>query len=255
MAKFPRAKWVPLQNYTADGQDEVLGLIVHIMEGTLEGSRAWFNNPSSQASAHFGNAKDGRIEQWVDTKDRAWAQAGGNRTYLSIENEGKVPDALTDAQVENVAQLFAWVHKVYGVPLQKANAPGERGLGWHGMGGAAWGGHTGCPGDHIRAQFDRIVARAEVIAGQPPTPTPIYAPFPGDKYFFFGRTSNLVTEVGKALVRAGYKGYKVGPGPVFGPADRRGVQWFQTQHSELAGDADGHFGPLTWKMLKVAQPK
>ena len=65
----------------------------------------------------------------------------------------------------------------------------------------------------------------------------------------------LVTEVGKALVRAGYKGYRIGPGPVFGPADRRGVQWFQTQHSELAGDADGHFGPLTWKMLKVAVPK
>jgi len=88
-----------------------------------------------------------------------------------------------------------------------------------------------------------------------PVPTPVYAPFPGDKYFFYGRTSKLVTEVGKALVRAGYKGYKVGPGPVFGPSDRAGVKWFQQKHAELAGAADGHFGPLTWKMLKVAQPK
>ncbi len=87
-----------------------------------------------------------------------------------------------------------------------------------------------------------------------PKPTPVYAPFPGDKYFYYGRTSKLVTEVGKALVRAGYKGYKVGPGPVFGPADRKGVQWFQRNHKELAGDADGHFGPLTWKLLKVARP-
>ena len=88
-----------------------------------------------------------------------------------------------------------------------------------------------------------------------PKPAPIYAPFPGDKYFFYGRTSKLVTEVGKALVRAGYKGYKIGPSPVFGPADRRGVKWFQERHPQLAGDADGHFGPLTWKLLKVAKPK
>ena len=88
-----------------------------------------------------------------------------------------------------------------------------------------------------------------------PKPVPVYAPFPGDKYFFYGRTSKLVTEVGKALVRAGYRGYKVGPGPVFGPADRKGVQWFQQQQGWSGTNADGHFGPETWKRLKVAQPK
>jgi len=88
-----------------------------------------------------------------------------------------------------------------------------------------------------------------------PKPAPVYAPFPGDRYFFYGRTSKLVTEVGKALVRAGYKGYKIGPTPVFGPGDRKGIAWFQRQHAELAGQADGHFGPLTWKLLKVAVPK
>lgn len=86
-------------------------------------------------------------------------------------------------------------------------------------------------------------------------PAPVYAPFPGDKYFFYGRTSKLVTEVGRALVRAGYKGYKIGPSPVFGPADRKGIKWFQEQHASLRGDADGHFGPLTWKLLKVRPPK
>ena len=88
-----------------------------------------------------------------------------------------------------------------------------------------------------------------------PKPAPVYAPFPGDKYFFYGRTSKLVTEVGKALVRAGYKGYKVGPGPVFGPADRKGIKWFQQKQGWTGGDADGHFGPETWKRLKVARPK
>lgn len=107
--------------------------------------------------------------------------------------------------------------------------------------------------DHNVAKFDTVdKLRSWANA---PKPAPVYAPFPGDKYFFYGRTSKLVTEVGKALVRAGYKGYKVGPGPVFGPADRRGVKWFQEQHAELRGDADGHFGPVTWRMLKVSQIK
>jgi hypothetical protein len=112
-------------------------------------------------------------------------------------------------------------------------------------------GHCQAPGnDHVDPGY-----LGNIFVGVAPKPVPVYAPFPGDKYFFYGRTSKLVTEVGRALVRAGYKGYKVGPSPVFGPADRRGVKWFQTQHKELAGDADGHFGPLTWKMLKVRPPK
>ena len=255
MARFSGAKWVPLRNYTKDGQEDVYGLVVHIMQGTLEGSRSWFNNPDASASSHFGTSRDGQLEQWVDTKDRAWAQAAGNKTWLSIENGGKAPDSLTTVQLEKVAQTFAWVVRTYKVPYQVSNSPDVKGLGWHGMGGAAWGGHTGCPGDHIKAQLQSIVDRAKVINGvDKPKPAPVYAPYPGDKYFFYGRTSKLVTEVGKALVRAGYKGYKKGPGPVFGPADRKGIKWFQTQHKELSGDADGHFGPLTWKLLKVAKP-
>lgn len=114
-------------------------------------------------------------------------------------------------------------------------------------------GHCNVPGnDHVDPGN---IGNIFNLGGGTPTPTPVYAPFPGDKYFFYGRTSALVTEVGKALVRAGYKGYKIGPGPVFGPADRRGVQWFQQQQGWTGSDADGHFGPVTWKLLKVAQPK
>lgn len=254
MSWYDGARKVPIKNFTKNGQEAVQGLVVHIMQGTLEGSRAWFNNSTSQSSAHFGTGRDGELEQWVSTADRAWAQAAGNRTWLSIENEGYVPDALTDAQVEKVAQVFAWVARTYpSVPYRVANAPSEKGLGWHGMGGEAWGGHLGCPGDHIKAQLQSIVDRAREINGV--KPAPVYAPFPGDKYFFYGRTSKLVTEVGKALVRAGYKGYKVGPGPTFGPADRRGVKWFQEKQGWSGTDADGHFGPETWKRLKVAIPK
>lgn len=256
MAKFSKAVQRPVRNYTEGGQEAVLGLVVHIMDGTLEGSQAWFDNPNAQASSHFGTGRDGELRQWVDTKDRAWAQASGNRTYLSIENEGRGGDSLTDAQIEAVAQTFAWVHKTYGVPLQLATKVGDKGLAYHAMGGAAWGGHTSCPGTHVVAQLPKIVLRAKEIAGVPaPKPAPSYAPYPGDKYFFIGRTSKLVTELGKALVKAGYKGYRQGPGPVFTPADRKAVKWFQEKQGWTGSDADGIPGRETWKRLKVAQPR
>lgn len=253
MSRFLGADWHPVRNYTEGGQEQVLGVVVHIMDGTLEGSQSWFNNPASQASSHFGTGKDGELRQWVDTADRAWAQAGGNRTYLSVENEGRGGDALTKAQITANAKVLAWAYKTKGVPLRLAKYAGDKGLAYHALGGSAWGSHPNCPGEKIIAQLDDIVAEAKLIAGvsSPPKPTPVYAPFPGAGFFRIGRTSKVITAMGKALVREGYKGYRVGPGPVFTYGDKKAVKWFQLRHKELAGDADGIPGPLTWKLLKV----
>jgi N-acetyl-anhydromuramyl-L-alanine amidase AmpD len=162
--KFSGATWHAVQNYTKGGQDAVLGVVVHIMDGTLEGSQSWFNNPVASASSHFGTGKDGELRQWVDTADRAWAQAAGNRTYLSVENEGRGGDALTKAQITANAKVLAWAHEKYGVPLKLAKHVGDNGLAYHALGGSAWGGHTSCPGSKIVAQLDDIVAKANEIA-------------------------------------------------------------------------------------------
>ncbi|MFI6862651.1 N-acetylmuramoyl-L-alanine amidase [Streptomyces sp. NPDC050421] len=137
------------------------------MAGSLEGSQAWFDNPTAQASSHFGTGKGGALRQWVDTADRAWAQAGGNRTWISVENEGQGGDVLTDAQLDRNAQVLAWAHKTKGVPLQLATSPDGRGLGYHAMGGSDWGGHTSCPGTRIVAQLPEIVARAKRLVAGP----------------------------------------------------------------------------------------
>lgn len=171
MALMPGTTYIgPTQNKTTDGMVEVRGLVLHIQQGTEQGSEAWFKNPTAQASSHFLNPKTGGLRQLIDTKDRAWAEAAGNSHWVSVENEGFVPDALTTSQVENCAQLLAWLHKTYSVPLQSTDDVNGRGLGWHGMGGAAWGGHTGCPGDAIKAQRAAIIARAEQILGDQPKP-------------------------------------------------------------------------------------
>ncbi|MEU2339995.1 N-acetylmuramoyl-L-alanine amidase [Streptomyces sp. NPDC013172] len=166
MALMPGATYIgPTPNKRVDGMVEVRGLVLHIQEGNEQGSEAWFKNPASQASAHFLNPKTGALRQLVDTKDRAWAEADGNAHWVSIENEGYAGDKLTASQLENAAQLLAWLHKTYSVPLESTDDPTGKGLGWHGMGGAAWGGHTGCPGDPIKAQRAAIIARAEQILG------------------------------------------------------------------------------------------
>jgi len=127
------------------------------MEGTLDGTDSWFHNPSAKASSHFGVGKGGRIFQWVDTDDAAWAEAAGNSSWISIECEGQPGDSLTDTQLNAVAQVVSWAHETEGFPLQISDSPAVPGLGWHGMGGTAWGNHPNCPGDPIKAQRPAIL--------------------------------------------------------------------------------------------------
>ncbi|MFY1699441.1 MULTISPECIES: peptidoglycan recognition protein family protein [unclassified Solwaraspora] len=157
-----------------DRLDEHHGIVVHIAAGYFEGTIAWQRNPASRVSSHFVVAKDGRVAQMVDTEIRAWTQRAGNRTWLSIENEGFLPDRLTPQQLEANAQLLARSHREHGIPVRNANSPRERGLGHHSMGaehGFDWG-HSQCPGPAIVAQKPAIVARAAQIitATRPPTP-------------------------------------------------------------------------------------
>jgi hypothetical protein len=141
------------------------GLVLHIEQGTEAGTDSWFHNKSSQVSAHFGNPKTGALDQWVDTDDKAWAIVAGNRYWISLENEGDSGDALTATQLENSAQLLAWLHLTENVPLQPANDANSKGLGYHGMGGAAWGNHLDCPGMPIVNQRQAIIDRATEIVG------------------------------------------------------------------------------------------
>lgn len=226
-------KFDPVLNKTVGGEGEVLGLIVHIMDGTFSGTKSWFNNPDAKASSHFGTDRNGYAEQWVDTKDKAWAEAAGNTNYISVENEGHGGDALTDGQISRIAEILAWAHRVHGVPIQAANAPGERGLGWHGMGGAAWGGHYDCPGDNVRAQFPEILKRAQAIVSPSPAPTPNH-PYPG--YVIKIGAAGTQVKVIQARVGATADGK-------FGPKTDAAVRAWQRAHGLVD---DGQVGPKTW---------
>lgn len=142
------------------------GLVLHIAEGTYTGTISWEKNSGSDISSHWVLAKDGRCAQLVDTDDRPWTQGDGNSEWLSIECEGYSGNSLTGAQITVLAQLLARAHQVYGVPLQLADSASGYGLGWHGMGGADWGGHYSCPGNAILVQRPEIISLAtEIVNG------------------------------------------------------------------------------------------
>ncbi|MDH5314839.1 MAG: N-acetylmuramoyl-L-alanine amidase [Gemmatimonadota bacterium] len=156
------ATWVGSPNHGGAAVEQ-RGVVLHIAEGAYAGTLAWCQNPSSKVSAHFIAAKDGRAAQLVDTDIAAWTQVAGNGRWLSIEFEGHAGDSLTQRQLEFAGRVLARAHQQYGVPLQLVDSPTGRGLGWHGMGGTAWGGHTGCPGAPIVAQRGQVIGLAEQI--------------------------------------------------------------------------------------------
>lgn len=199
----------------------ILGVVEHVTAGEGDPYNE-FANPANEASSHFGigngqgGMADGLLEQYVDTSLMSWAQAAGNGTYISVETEGLPTEALTVAQVATFGKLMAWCNQVHGVPLIVTDTVGDRGLITHGDGGAAWGGHEGCPGDLRKAQRPDILLAAHVA----PVPTPIltgepqmYATYPPNGVAFatdaqgqFYGNGSVPVVVTLAQVRAKYKG-------------------------------------------------
>jgi hypothetical protein len=162
------------------GSRAMQGVVMHTMVGNLPGTITVFNNPSYQASAHFGIDQHGNIHQfgpigkgWI-----AWAQVAGNAAWYSIEHadNGDPNIPLTGAQITASAQLVEMLSAFAGFPLQVTDSVTGKGYGTHSMGGAAWGGHT-CPDlppKHVRSQQRAaIIALAkEIRKGAPPPPPP-----------------------------------------------------------------------------------
>lgn len=160
----------PTQN-GAWGSGGMMGVVVHTQVGNNPGTVAWFNNPASQASAHFCVAQDGAVVQmgpigkgWI-----AWAEAAGNDSWYSIEfaDDGNPANPLSTAQITAAAQIVECLSAFAGFPLQISDSPSVQGLGWHGMGGVAWGDHPNCPGDVRKAQRPQIIALAMAIRTPP----------------------------------------------------------------------------------------
>ncbi|GAA2825472.1 peptidoglycan-binding protein [Kitasatospora sp. CM 4170] len=103
-------------------------------------------------------------------------------------------------------------------------------------------GYSGSDADGVPGE-----ASLRQLLGYLPSAVPA---FPGREYFRPGAVNDYVERLGEQLVRRGFGGhYRVGPSRDWGEADRLNVAAFQRSRAELAGDADGYPGPLTWRLL------
>jgi len=169
---LPGAAWRPI-SYRADAgkfTTPPLGYIPHVPVGN--GSLFAYFNGLKSPNRKFSTAwiaKDGSAEQYQSLDMKPWAQGTGNGQYHAFEVEGYPKEPYTAAQINTLA---VW-HNFLGTPDTLALAPGQRGVGTHYMGGAAWGGHT-CP-DPVAGAGPRSKQRAAITAraiALRTTPTP-----------------------------------------------------------------------------------
>jgi N-acetylmuramoyl-L-alanine amidase len=143
-------------------------IVVHIMEGTLAGTRSWFNNPESRVSAHYGIGKNGEIHQYVGESDTAFhagrrsnpswrliKSVNPNNHTIGIEHEGDANSEWPEAMLSSSAALIRDVCTRWSIPIDRDHIIGHREI----------FDRKTCPG-HI-VDVDQLVARARDEATRP----------------------------------------------------------------------------------------
>jgi N-acetylmuramoyl-L-alanine amidase len=115
-------------------------VVVHIMDGTLIGTDAWFANPQSQVSAHYGVGTGGQIHQYVGESDTAWHAGRRYRSSwrlikpgvnpnlytIGIEHEGLVDTPWSDTMLSASTQLGAAICNRWSIPVDRDHLIGHR---------------------------------------------------------------------------------------------------------------------------------
>lgn len=135
-------------------------IILHTAVGTLQGTAAWFNNPNSKVSAHYGIDVDGKIYAFVPENCVAF-QAGDynmNQRSVGIEHidNGDPQAPRTPEQIAASARLVAELSIAHNIPLDRQHVLKHNEVT-----------NTQCPGN---LPVDEILAKAKELL-TPPAPT------------------------------------------------------------------------------------
>jgi hypothetical protein len=204
-------------------------VILHTAVSGAESLEGYWNSPGIVLESHFYVSQHGTIYQYVDTNVRADANVNANGFAVSIETwDGGDPNIpWTQAQVDALTRLVAWICDTHGIPKRLADGPYGSGIGWHNLYALEWaGGARACPGPRrIPQARDVIIPR--VAGGSVPSPGPSAPPaveFPLPAGHWFGDISGPANEHG---------GYNA--------AERTWVRQIQ-QALQRAGKAPAHAG-------------
>lgn len=161
----------PSPNYGSRNGRKILGIVIHVSEGSMESMDNHFSSRKSQVSAHYGISKEGKIHQYVLESHAAWANGrvlrptarlvlehpGVNPNFytLSIEHEGDGKSDFTPKQYEVSALLIADLARRYDLPINLDTVIPHR---------AIYAGKT-CPGP---VDMKKLVGLAQGGGGHPP---------------------------------------------------------------------------------------
>ena len=153
-------KFIPASHFS-NGRDgrKIERICLHHMAGVLsceQCGRIFQGN--RKASAHYGIGNDGRIAQYVDEANTAWANSNwdSNCKSVTIENSNSEVGgnwAISDATLNSLIKLVADIAKRNNITLVKGKT-----LVWHRMYSA-----TTCPGEYLLSKIDYIIEEANKI--------------------------------------------------------------------------------------------
>jgi N-acetyl-anhydromuramyl-L-alanine amidase AmpD len=237
---YPPARWVAAHssNYTPGRSSAITHVVVHVTQGSYAGSISWFQNPSSNVSAHYViRSSDGEVTQTVRDRDTAWHARSGNPYSIGLEHEGYVdnPSWFTDAMYRSSAALTRHLCDRYGIPKDRSHIVG----------------HVEVPGnDHTDpgpnwnwTYYMQLVRDGDATA-------PVQLNFTSYSTLRSGSTGAQVKAVQHLLNQRGFDAGTVDG--VFGPGTESAVRAFQSSRSLTA---DGVVGARTWTALLSAGTK
>ncbi len=130
------AEWIPACscNYTTANRPNdgriIDRIVIHTTEGSYASAISWFQNSSSQVSAHYViRSSDGHIAQMVREKDIAWhaGVVGWNPRSIGLEHEAYASDPkwFTDAMYWASAALTRNIALKYNIPMDRTHIVGH----------------------------------------------------------------------------------------------------------------------------------
>ncbi len=122
---YPIARWEKALHYTPADQRDITHIIIHVMDGSFEGTISWLQDPRSGVSYHYLVSQEGEIVQMVREKDIAWH--AGNREYnrrsIGIAHEDRrnwnSPNWATEQLYQSSAALVRYLAEKYGIPKNR----------------------------------------------------------------------------------------------------------------------------------------
>jgi N-acetyl-anhydromuramyl-L-alanine amidase AmpD len=155
------------------GEERPEAIVIHVMDGTLDGTDSWFNDPHARVSAHYGVGKGGEVHQYVKEVDTAFhagtvvaptwpllrPNSNPNFYTIGIEHEGTglMAQPWPQPQLEASLALAADIAGRWNIPIDANHIIG------HHMIRAS---KPNCPGHGV--DLAAYIQRLAALAGQAP---------------------------------------------------------------------------------------